>query len=276
MSIQKHQTLFDIAESLATVAQIATYRTIAHSTMIRCIGSIRQNIRNRQYKQRNEKNATFVDDRNDKDEQQLTNEPLEPLVGLGTSQLHLIKEASIFHAVYDWAISQLQARTQSPFDQAMTPENMLHYIIRRAMPTDQHFLEVVAEITGVSIETTEQFQEMEVKREQEQVAEQAPEILATFHGFSENGHKDSDKDLNLIDQHQLGVKIVERLLEEQRRMMSRALRARRMDLLGNIPKLKTAVEEYREWVLAFEHTNKTEISEALNAGRNLRVLNELA
>lgn len=265
--------IFDILDNLDKTATIAGYRAICNSAMARTIGSIRQHIRARAAQERDADNPISIDDRNDKDEQ---NQEKEPPYGLGYDRRDPLLQASQFHAVYEYARDQLETLSMSPFDRPMPVTEMLKYMVQRAVPNDEKFLEAMAEITGLPMNEVKQFREAQARMEQEQLTEQAPEIIHIFEGFEGNGCEEALDNLTTVDQHQMGVKIVEKLLNEKSRIMQRALRARRMDLLANIPLIDEGVDKVKDWTSQFELKNRAELQEAIDAGRNIRVLSDVA
>lgn len=270
--MSKNKTLFDLINDLDTAAQVPAWRSVAHSMMAKTIGAIRQDIRNSQYLTRNEDLPVSTDQRNEQDGL----EKRDPPYGLENTAVDPILQASQYHALYDWASTELQTKVTTQWDLPMSPEEMIDYMIKRAVPTDMAFLEALANAAGTDVETMKQFQEAQERQEREQLIEQKPDILLTFHGFAENGYEDCDKAIDVISQHQLGVKVLEGLVKAKNKVLNRALQRRNLNDLGTIPIIDEGIEKVRAWIDLFEKEHRSEIGEAIEAGRNIRTAADVA
>ena len=123
---------------------------------------------------------------------------------------------------------------------------------------------------------SERMHELQSQREQEQLIEATPEILLTFKGFGENGYAEAIDELPKIAQHQLGVKVVESLNKARDQVLSRVLRTRRIAELASVAIIEDAAKQVSDWVKQFEHRYSDEINEVINAGRNVRTLEDVA
>lgn len=281
----KNQNLFELVATFDNVARIAALRGIAHSAMAKCIGAIRQDIRDRQRLERgaedpqadtNTENPQIDLDQRNEHDYEAAGVPEEVLNEFGFAEtIPPLKLASILHAVYDTAASDIKTLAQSRWDYPLTVDEMLDFMLKNTQKLDPSVAKALAEAAGTDVETIAKMHEVQNLRERELLAEAAPEIKLTFNGFGDNSYEDCIEDLPALLQHQLGVKVVEALGKAREQVLNRVLRTRRISELGAIPVLKAAEQEARQWVEMFEETHKDDIHEAIEAGRNVRTLEDV-
>lgn len=271
-----NQTLFDVVESLDNTARVAALRGIVHSTMAKCIGAIRQHIRNEARNARNDEDPQIdLDQRNEFDENTRAEDDVKQAMGFAT-EVPPLKQASVFHAVYDWALSDLLTLTTSKWDAPLSIEQMLEFMTVKTPMLDPALAQALADAAKTDVKTIARMHELQAQREREQLVEATPEILTTFKGFGENGYEESINELPNVVQHQLGVKVVESLHKARDQVLNRVLRTRRISDLGSVPIIEDAAKQVSDWVEQFEHRYSDEIREAIEAGRNIRTLEDLA
>jgi hypothetical protein len=271
-----NQTLFDAIEQLNNVARIPALRSIAHSSMAKCIGAIRQHIRDQARDVRNDAGSqTDLDQRNEFDENARAEDEAKQAMGFETQEPPL-KQASLFHAVYDLAVYELLTISYSKRDAPLTVEQMLEFMVSKTQTLDKQLAQALADAAKTDIKTIERMHELQSRREREQLIEAIPEILMTFKGFGENGYEDVIKDLTPVAQHQLGVKVVEALGKARDQVLNRVLRTRRIAELGSVPILEDAAKQISSWVEQFEHRYSDELQKAIDAGQNIRTLEDVA
>lgn len=295
MNTTTNQSLFDVVESLDNTARVAALRGIVHSTMAKCIGAIRQHIRNEARNVRNDEDPQIdLDRRNTFDEDHRIgsstddihggynfNEPTDAgdegkrAMGFST-EVPPLKQASLFHAVYDCASTDLFTLVTNKWDAPLTVEQMLEFMTKSAPKLDHGLAQALADAAKTDIKTIERMHELQSQREREQLIEATPEILLTFKGFGENGYADAIEDLPKVVQHQLGVKVVESLNKARDQVLSRVLRTRRIADLASVPLIEDAAKQVSSWVEQFENRYGDEIREAIDAGRNVRTLEDVA
>lgn len=273
----KNQNLFDLVSTFDNAARIAALRGIAHSAMAKCIGAIRQDIRDRQRMERDADNPQVdLDVRNAQDvEAAGMPEDVRNTFGFSVT-IPPLKQASILHAVYDIAMADIKTLAQTRWDHPLSINEMLDFMLKNAQKLDPYVAKALAEAADTDVETITKMHEVQNLREQEQLAEAAPEIKLTFNGFGDNGYDDSIEDLPALLQHQLGIKVVESLGKAREQVLNRVLRSRRISELSAVPVLKAAEQEARDWVEMFEDTHATALHEAIEAGRNVRTLEDVA
>lgn len=295
MNTTTNQSLIDVIESLDNTARIPALRGIAHSAMAKCIGAIRQHIRNEARNVRNDEDPQVdLDQRNEIDEASRIGNSTddihdgynfnEPTYAADEAKLYLgletevppLKQASLFHAVYDWASTELSTLAISKWDAPLTVEQMLEFMTKNTPKLDPVLAQALADAAKTDIKTIERMHELQSQREREQLIEATPEIILTFKGFGENGYTDAIDELPKVVQHQLGVKVVESLNKARDQVLARVLRTRRLTDLASVPILEDAAKQVSNWVQQFEHRYGDEIREAIEAGRNIRTLEDVA
>lgn len=276
MNTTTNQSLFDVVESMNNTARVAALRGIVHSTMAKCIGAIRQHIRNEARNVRNDEEPQIdLDQRNAFDENMRAEDEVKQAMGFAT-EVPPLKQASVFHAVYDWALSDLRTLITSKWDAPLSVEQMLEFMAKGTPMLDPVLAQALADAAKTDVKTIARMHELQAQREMEQLIEATPEILMTFKGFGENGYEESINDLPKIAQHQLGVKVVESLNKARDQVLNRVLRTRRIADLGSVPIIEDAAKQVSDWVEQFESRYSGEIGEAIEAGRNIRTLEDLA
>lgn len=290
-----NQTLFDVVESMDNTARVAALRGIVHSTMAKCIGAIRQHIRNEARNVRNDEEPQIdLDQRNAFDEDHRIGSSTDDIHGMynydnptdagdegkremGFSvELPPLKQASLYHAVYDWALADLLTLIASKWDAPLSVEQMLEFMAKGTPKLDPTLAQALADAAKTDVKTIERMHELQAQRELEQLIEATPEILTTFKGFGENGYEEAINELPKVVQHQLGVKVVESLHKARDQVLNRVLRTRRISDLGSVPIIEDAAKQVSSWVEQFENRHSEELREAIEAGRNIRTLEDLA
>lgn len=295
MNTTTNQSLFDVVESLDNTARVAALRGITHSSMAKCIGAIRQHIRNEARNVRNDEDPQIdLDQRNAFDENHRVGSSTDDIHGgynfneptdaadeakrymSFSTEVPPLKQASLFHAVYDWALYNLETLTTSKWDAPLTIEQMLEFMTKGTPKLDRTLAQALADAAKTDIKTIERMHELQSQREREQLIEATPEILLTFKGFGDNGYADAIDELPKVVQHQLGVKVVESLNKARDQVLSRILRTRRIADLASVPLIEDAAKQVSNWVEQFEIRYDDEIREAIDAGRNVRTLEDVA
>lgn len=269
-------SLFDIVDGLDNAARIPALRSITHSAMAKCIGAIRQYIRDQARNTRNEDEPQVdLDQRNKHDEDTRAAEAIKEALGF-SAQVPPLKQASLFHAVYDWADSDLRTLITSQWDAPLTLMQMLRFMTEKAQPLDKATAQALADAAKTDVKTIERMHELQSQREREQLIEATPEIILTFKGFGGNGYEDAIEDLPKIDQHQLGIKVVESLNKARDQVLARVLRTRRIGDLASVPIIEDAAKQVSDWVEQFERRYSEVIHDAIEVGRNVRTLEDVA
>lgn len=288
------ESLFDMIEVMDNTPRVAALRGIAHSAMAKAIGAIRQDIRERARAARNnEKPQIDLDQRNEHDENHRVGSTTDDIRGgfnfneptdaadeaknyMGfSSKVPPLKQASLFHAVYDWAAIELDTLSDSKWDKPLTVEEMVDFMATKVPTLEPALVQALADAARTDVKNIVRMHELQAQRELEQLLEAKPEILLTFKGFGNNGYEKSIVDLPKVAQHQLGVKVVESLNKARDQVFNRVMRTRRIADLGSIPIIEAAADQIKEWVTLFEAQHKDELNEAIEAGRSIRTLDDI-
>jgi len=218
-----NQSLFDLVNTFDNTARIPALRAIAHSAMAKCIGAIRQHMREQARNARNEDEPQIdLDQRNGADEyaRRDTEDAYHAEFEAGFAPPPSpLNNASMFHAVYDWAASELNTITTSKWDSPLTVEQMLEFMANNAQRLDKRLAQEMANVAKVDVKTIERMHELQSQREREHLLEATPEIIMTFKGFGD-GYPEAIDELSKVDQHQLGIKVVESLNKARDQVVS--------------------------------------------------------
>ena len=281
------KNIFDVINGLDNAAKIPALRTIVHSSMAKCVGAIRQHLREQERNERPEDPSGFtevpsvdrramqdLDMRNQVDENTRSVEEIARAMGFGEN-VPAIKQASILHAVYDWANSELQTLITSQWDAPLSLDGMLKFMTEKAQPLDKALVKALADAARTDESTIVKLHELQEMRDREKLKELLPTIVLTFNGFGDNGYEDSASDLPIIAQHQMGVKLVESLNKARDNVLLRVMRSRRLTDLASIPLIEEGIKAMTDWVSEFEKMHRNEIGEAIERGTNVRTLDDL-
>ena len=272
------KTIFDVVNNLDNAAKVPALRAIVHSSMAKCIGAIRQDIRERTNKQRDEQLdsdhiRTALDQRNSGDENERSVEETARAMGFGET-MSALRQASILHAVYDWANVELNTVITSKWDAPLTIEGMLKFMTERSQPLDESLVKALADAAKTDEKTVRTLHELQERQDREKMIEAMPEIRLTFDGFGENGYEDSIEHLPVVAQHQLGVKLIDSLNKAKDQVLMRVMRSRRITDLASIPLIEDGISQMTEWVRDFENLHSVTIGEAIERGVNIRTLDD--
>ena len=281
------KNIFDVINGLDNAARIPALRALTHSAMAKCIGAIRQHLREQERTERPEDPSGFtevpsvdrramqdLDMRNQVDDNTRSVEELSRAMGFDTN-VPAIKQASILHAVYDWANGELQTLITSRWDAPLSLDGMLKFMTEKAQPLDKALVKALAAAAKTNEATILKLHELQEMRDREKLKELLPTIVLTFNGFGENGYEDSASDLPTIAQHQMGVKLVESLNKARDSVLMRVMRSRRLVDLASIPLIEEGIKAMTDWVNEFEKLHRDEIGEAIERGMNVRTLDDL-
>lgn len=283
--------LLDVVNNFEKVARIAAYRGLANSLTAKTIGAIRQHLRDmdRENKKLEEPEASdeftrtthlntdLNEERVSALEAKMRGEDSEEARLLGfTPPLKPLALASKLHAAYDLCRVELETLAETQYDEPLSVEQMLKFMIEQAPRPDEVMLKLVADAAKLPVATIRRMQELEHQREREQLKAARTEILSTFNGFHTNGYDAAIDDLDPVIQHSLGVKVVESQRKAKDSLITRVMRSRRISDLGSIELFDEADRVTSAWVKAFERRHRDELRAAFEAGRTIRSLEDLA
>lgn len=281
------KTIFDVVNNLDNAAKIPALRAIVHSSMAKCIGAIRQHLREQERNERPEDPSGFtkvpsvdrramqdLDMRNQVDENERSVEEIARAMGFGET-MPTLRQASILHAVYDWANVELNTIITSKWDEPLTLDEMLEFMTTRSQPLDESLVKALADAAKTDEKTIRTLHELQERQDREKLIEATPEIKLTFNGFGENGYEHSIEQLPIVAQHQLGVRLIDSLNKAKAQILMRVMRSRRLVDLASIPLIEEGVKAMTDWSNEFEKLHRDEIGEAIERGVNIRTLDDL-
>lgn len=281
------KTIFDIVSDLDNAAKIPALRTIVHSSMAKCIGAIRQHLREQERNERPEDPSGFteiplvdrramqdLDMRNQVDENERSVEESSREMGFGKT-MPALRQASILHAVYDWANVKLNTVITSKWDAPLSLNGMLEFMTEKAQPLDKALVKALADAARTDEKTIMTLHELQQLKDRENLKALIPTIVLTFNGFGENGYEDSAAEMPIVAQHQLGVKLIDSLNKARDNVLMRVMRSRRLTDLASVPLIEDGINQMTEWVREFENLHSTTIGEAIEQGANIRTLDDL-
>jgi len=281
------KNIFDVVESLDNTARIPALRALTHSAMAKCIGAIRQHLREQERNERPEDPSGFtevpsvdrramqdLDMRNQVDENTRSVEEIARAMGFGET-MPALRQASILHAVYDWANVELNTIITSKWDAPLTLDGMLKFMTEKAQPLDESLVKALADAAKTDEKTIRTLHELQERQDREKLIEAIPEIKLTFDGFGENGYERSIEQLPIVAQHQLGVKLIDSLNKAKDQVLVHVMRSRRIADLASIPLIEDGINQMTDWVREFENLHSTTIGEAIEQGANIRTLDDM-
>lgn len=262
-----NQTLTDLIWSLPHESKIVAFRAVANSSLAKAIGSIRQSIRTREALVRDPTLAALdVDILNERDMNERALRTSKEEMGFEETEDPLLT-ASKYIAVHNAATIDLKTLTRSKWDEPMTLESMLQFMLSKSRPMDRSIASALAKELECEVSDIATMHEMREQREREQLQEALPEIISTFKGHTDNGHEDAIEELSTLQRHQLAIKLVEAFGKARSNTADRIMRSRRLDDLALLPIYKNSKEVTERWVNDFEDANLDEIRTAVDEGR---------
>jgi hypothetical protein len=288
--------LLDKVNELPVEARIPALRAIANNSLMRCIGLIRQDMREKARAARQELDETTpngapqklndLDQRNqaDEDNRRETDELLEAQTENSfKAPENRLLTASKFHAIYDLCADELGTGNgigiaQNAFERARSPADTLHWLMDNAQPVSEDLIKALVVATGgkIKAEDFRRMHELQSKQDREELAEFLPEIKLTLAGFAGNGYEDAIEDISVVDQYQLGVAAYTGMQRAWNNVFVYALRSRRLDELSKAPIIETGLKQIKDWVSEFEGRYTQEIYAQIENGRNIRTLEDVA
>ena len=259
-------TIANIITNLDPAAKTPALRAVVHSSMSKCIGLIRQDLRN-QTRSRYAPEPT-LDERNELDN--ASNYSAEAM-GFDT-KIPPIRRAAAAHAVYQWALDELNTMSVSKWNQPLTLDGMLDYMVSASKALDPVMAAAMAEAMEVDTQTVSELAELTDRQDREQLIAALPTIRLTFNNFDSSLDDEPISKMGVLDQHQLGVKVAQGLVKARAKALLSMVRTRRMSELGDLALIKEGVNKMTAWVVEFESKHAADIHEALDRGVTVNTL----
>lgn len=260
------QTLID---SLNTDSKVVALRTTANYMLVKSIGAARQLIRERERLERDaEMIGADVDQRNQLDENlRSPNEFRDAIVG-ANHELTPLERLDIYASARDWATVEWKTATNgSSFYGPMTVKAMLDFMVKTAEPLSPSLAETLAEHLKCDVAQIHKLHDLQALRDRERMVADRPEIEAILQSASGFAHEDSVNVLNVVDKHQLAVKLIERLKAATNQVLMGILKTKRLDNLAMTKMYENGISDITNWIREFEHMHMDELAEAAESGR---------
>jgi hypothetical protein len=260
--------MFEVIENLDRVAQVPAYKAIVHSSMARTIGSISAHIKGQRFLERQAEQESgevgqTIDNRNfiDSDNEYERTAPY----GLDVIPSHF-ERARLMHSVYNWASQQLENISQSKWDDPLTLEQMLDYMQNNAGTISDAFVHALSTATKIAVDDLKRFNDINERMEKERFANDRPEIIDVFNSFDGFGSSLAIDELPPITQYQLAGKVVDGLIKEKSRAITRIMRSKRIDQLADLKLIDDGIDQIKNWADTFHTKHRTEIDDAIHNG----------
>lgn len=248
------------------VAKTAALRAVANSALARAISTARAQLRAEEVHAREGWKA--LDERNSRDEELRYQRDADEAFGFAHADYPAQIEALM--GLYEHCCSDIG--DGSKWDLPMSMEQMLDFFVERAERADPTMVEVLAKTLKAREEDIRRLAEVSAQEERTKLLEQIPSIKAMLSGYVPHNAPDVDP----VSEHQITLKVVEALGKAKERTLLRIIRSRKLTLLGDIPLLDDAIAQMREVVKDLEVQHEVELQEALDAGRSVRTLEDVA
>lgn len=273
----KNMNLFELIEAMPREAAIPAYRSLANSTLARGIGAIRSHLREQAQLERSDENeANALDQRAETDDLAAgTPEEVAKTLGFGQKVNYLLL-ARVYHSMHAYAVTCLKTLSDSKWDDPMSIDLMLKFMTERASTLDEKLVEVLAAAARTTPEAIRKMHELQDRQDREKLLQAVPAITTIWNGFESEGYSDSCEELDVLAQHAIGVKLASALVKAKDNVLNRVMRTRSISELSQIPLIDAAIKDVHRWVDIFENTHKDELAEAMEAGRNVPTLEDLA
>lgn len=248
------------------VAKTAALRAVANSALARAISTARAQLRSEEIHAREGWKA--LDERNSRDEEIRYQRDADDTFGFSHTDYPAQIEALM--GLYEHCSATIGS--DNKWDLPMSMEQMLDFFVERAERADPAMVEILAKTLKAREEDIRRLAEVSAQEERTKLLEQIPSIKAMLSGHTPNDAPSIDP----VSEHQITLKVVEALSKAKERTLLRIIRSRKLTLLGDIPLLDDAIEQMREVVKQLESQYANELQEALDAGRSVRTLEDVA
>lgn len=253
-------------ENFDKTTKTVALRAIANSALARAISTARAQLRAEEVHAREGWKA--LDERNSRDEEIRYQRDADEAFGFAHTDYPAQIETLM--GLYEHCCSAIG--DGSKWDLPMSMEQMLDFFVERAERADPTMIEVLAKTLKAREEDIRRLAEVSAQEERTKLIEQMPSIKSMLAGHSPNDSASVDP----VSEHQITLKVVEALGKAKERTLLRIIRSRKLTLLGDIPLLDDAIAQMREVVKQLESQYEVELQEALDAGRSVRTLEDVA
>lgn len=254
-----------ISEMKDNVCKIAALRGLIHSAYGRGIGAVRTHIR--MAARANAEEAPTLDERNEFDNNARAEEELSRMNMSAITQREApLTVAAHCKTVALWAQDELGTIAVTQYDTALDFKGMLNLMIDRPQPLEPSLAAALSQLVKIPVSTLNEMHMRQDALERSLLREMRTQIESEWNSIEVEDVEADVENLPVLFDHSLSVKIVQSLRSAKMNLINRAMRSRRIEILGDIPLLDDAIAQASESVLAFERDNKAVFHEAAEAG----------
>lgn len=288
-----HLNIATIVNNMPDEARLPALRKIVNSSIAAIFGAIRQHLRDEQRKERsesetheaygtneivNELGRASLDQRSETDEFVRGQEAADKFtddLGYTTGDTPYTR-AEKMHAVFCWANSACRTLATSIYEEPLTPNGMLKFMIdRTALPSDA-ILKAWADAAGCTLDDIKKMKVQLMNEERETLLRDSPSIIAMFDGFGdwknageEFDGEDAVTNLAPLQQHQLGLKMLSGLFEGYNSVLKNAMRRNTTEGLSARPIILAEINSFVPLIKQYENDISDDIAAAMESGRRV-------
>lgn len=303
--------LATLVNDMAEEAKLPVARKITNSCIAAIFGAVRQHMRDQARTARseaeehatlngeiiNEQNRTALDQRNEADEflrGQETADQFTSDLGFKLNESPN-KRAEKMHGVYLWANELSRNLATNVYEEPLTPEGMLKFMIDRTNIPNDNILKAWADAAGTTLADIKKIKAQLVEEERLALIRDKAEILFTFHSYNVppkialsdpnydaimairadgyDGESAIDA-LEPLQQHQLTLKALSGLFEAYDSVLKNAMRRNTVEGLAARPIILAEINKFVPLVRAFEDSISDDLEAARAANRRVNSIDD--
>lgn len=302
--------LATLVNDMAEEAKLPVARKITNSCIAAIFGAVRQHMREQSRLERSEEEAhptlngdiinentrASLDQRNDADEYVRGKESAEQYTkDLGYNVNESANErAEKMHGVYLWANALCRTLASNPYEEPLSPEGMLKFMIDRTDIPNDTILKAWADATGLTLEQIKSVKMKMVEDERNALVRDKAEILYTFHGYNvppkialSDPNYDTIMSLRAegydgeaaisalapLQQHQLSLKALSGMIEAYHAVLKNAMRRNTMELAA-MPIILAEINMFVPLLRTFEDSISEDLETARAANRRVNSIDD--
>lgn len=272
---------------LNKTAKISALKALGNSCLGRAINSVRFQVRQDATKERNAHTTdehtafdkmkashltTDLDQRNNMDEDDRAGDTFPE--GQNSEQPPTpFENARNCFQIYEWCKTELETQSLSLWDMLNTPKEWIDRQLKGGKGVDEERLEIIAKTAKLPRELLVKLAAANAVQERAELTKQKPSILAYIGDMQGTGSEDTIDTVDVVLQHQLGVAVTLGMEREVTRIITQLLKpGSKIDNIASIPLIQKGIESLTNWVNAWEIKHRSALSEARDAGRDLKTL----
>lgn len=274
----KQFNLAALISAMTIEARLPALRKITNSCIAATFGAIRQHLREERNAERARNNEDALDERNELEEfvrgKDFANQVTEDM-GHTVQETALQRAEKMFN-VFCWANAACHSDAESIYDEPLTPKGMLQFQIERSSMPPQDLMKKWAEAANMSLENVKKIKLRQIEEDRASLLRDKPAMLSTFNSFGDWEHagdafdgEDVITNLSPLQQHQLGIKTLNGLIEGYNKILDSAMRRNTMDGMGARPIIQAEIRTFLPLLKEFEREISDDIKIASDEGRRI-------